>query len=136
MCGAPPVSKWTCAGCTEILNIHRALIRNLQQWRSMYESLEVPDELIAADARSYSLWDVQRFYARRTTLPERQEQSIEWFLYWNLLEEDAASRMGIAKTNPVGVYATIGLTSLITQAVNGEIPGYVIELHGEERVGV
>lgn len=101
----------------------------------MYEAMEVPDELIATDSRSYSLWDVQRFYERRVTLPDRQAQSIELFLYWNMLEQSAALRMGIRKTNPVGVYATIGLTSLITQAVNGEIPGYVIEL-GEERVGV
>jgi hypothetical protein len=104
------------------------LVKNLQSWRSQYEALAVPDVLVASDARSYSLWDVQRFYERRVYLPDRMQQSIQFCLYENMKERDAAERMGISKSNPVSVYATIGLTTLVTQAARGEISGYVIDL--------
>lgn len=93
--------------------------------------MEVPDVLVASDSRSYSLWDVQLFYEQRVTLPPRMSESIQFCLYENMKERDAAVRMGIAPTNPVSVYATIGLTTLLTQATRGEIPGYVIELDRE-----
>lgn len=120
-------SKWTCETCTPVVDVHRDLLRNLQQWRSLYEGLEVGDVLVAADGRSYSLWDVDTFYRYRTTLPSRQSLSIQFCLYENMKERDAAVRMGIKPTNPVSIYATIGLTSLLTKAFAGDLPHYHLD---------
>jgi hypothetical protein len=107
------------------------LVRNLQQWRSLYEALEVPDILVANDGRSYSLWDSERFYEYRFVVPDRMRQSIEWYLYENMLESDAAIQMGISPTNPVGTYATIGLTTMISKAMKGELAHYRLDLSTE-----
>ncbi len=116
------------------MSVHRELIRNLQHWRSLYEAMEVPDTLVSAEnGQSYSLWDVQIFYAQRTIVPARMQQSIQYYLFENLKESDAALRMGIAPTNPVGVYATIGLTTMLSRAVKGELP-YSIDLDTKESV--
>lgn len=114
-----------------MVSVHRELIRNLQQWRSLYEAMLVPDILIAEDSRSYSLWDAEKFYGYRTVVPERMRQSIEWYLYENLKESDAALQMGIAPTNPVGTYATVGLTTMLSKALKGELPGYRLDLATE-----
>lgn len=108
--------------------MHRELIRNLQQWRSLYEAMEVDDVLVAPDTRSYSLWDVQAFYEQRRVVPDRMQQSIQYCLFENMKEKDAAVRMGIAPSNPVAVYATIGLTNMLAMASKGELSGYTIDL--------
>lgn len=131
ICGAKDNGKWTCPACTVVVSVHRELIRNLQQWRALYEDMQVPDVLVAADARSYSLWDAERFYESRHVVPERMSQSIEWYLYENLKESDAALKMGISPANPVGIYATIGLTTMISKAISGELPGYQLDLDAE-----
>lgn len=102
----------------------------------MYEALEVEDVLISTDSRSYSLWDTQRFYEQRTILPTRQQQSIQFCLFENMKEKDAAVKMGIAPTNPVAIYATIGITALLTRAIARELPGYVIDLYAPEALHV
>lgn len=111
--------------------MHRELIRNLQHWRSLYEALEVDDVLVASDARSYSLWDVQVFYEQRAVVPPRMQQSIQYCLYENMKEKDAAVRMGISASNPVSEYATIGLTTMLSMASKGELSGYFIQLDRE-----
>lgn len=109
----------------------RELIRNLQTWRSHYEALEVPDVLTASDGRSYTLWDVTYFYEQRHRLPDQMRTAIELCLYENVLERDAAKRMGTSETNPVSVYATVGLTYLIRMARDGEMPLYRLDLSPE-----
>lgn len=128
ICGSDDITNWTCPPCTSLVSVHRELIRNLQHWRSLYESMEVADELVASDARSYSLWDVQSFYEQRTVTPERMQQSIQFCLYENMKESDAAVRMGISASNPVSVYATIGLTTMLTKATKGELATYRIDI--------
>lgn len=92
----------------------------------------MPDVLVSADnACEYSLWDVTRFYGFRVELPERMSQSIEYCLFDNMKEKEAAVRMGIKATNPVSVYATIGLTTLLARAVVNDLPGYFVELEAE-----
>lgn len=131
LCGSKDITNWTCPPCTGLVGVHRELIRNLQHWRSLYEDLKVPDVLVASDARSYSLWDVQVFYEHRSVLADRMSQSIQFCLYENMKESDAAVRMGVKETNPVSVYATIGLTNLLIQATRGEIPGYHVDLYDQ-----
>lgn len=106
------------------MNVHRELVRNLQAWHSLFESQEAPEVLVASDGRSYSLWDVDCFYEQRVLLPEQMRRSMELCLYQNVLERDAAVLMGVAATNPVAVYATVGLTRLLSLAYNGELPNY------------
>jgi hypothetical protein len=112
------------------VGVHRELIRNLQHWRALFEADEVPDVLVASDSRSYSLWDVTRFYEHRVVVPERMQQSIQFCLYENMKEQDAAVRMGVKRSNPVSVYATIGLTNMLAKATTGELSGYTIDLDG------
>lgn len=111
-----------------MVNTHRELIRNLQSWHSLYEAGEVPDVLVASDSRDYSLWDVQRFYEGRSICPPRMQESIQYCLFENMKEKDAAVRMGIKASSPVSIYATIGLTSMLSAAFLGELPGYVIHI--------
>lgn len=132
ICGSTNITNWTCPSCTELVAVHRELIRNLQHWRSLFEIGEVSDVLVASDSRSYSLWDVQTFYVERRVTSPRQQQSIQFCLYENMKEKDAALRMGISKSNPVSEYATIGLTAMLGMATRGELSGYFVELGAEE----
>lgn len=124
ICGSKDITNWTCPPCTALVGVHRELIRNLQHWRSLYEAMEVPDTLMASDARSYSLWDVGVFYEQRIVVPERMQQSIQYCLFENMIERDAAVRMGISESNPVSEYATIGLTNMLAKACKGELGAY------------
>lgn len=90
--------------------------------------MEVSDVLVGADGKGYALWDVQTFYEQRFVCPDRMQQSIQYCLFENMKESDAAVRMGIAPTNPVSVYSTIGLTMMLTKASAGELHGYQISL--------
>jgi hypothetical protein len=112
VCGGENGGKWTCAGCTGLVNVHRDLLRNLQEWRVLYTNCEVPDVLMAADGREYCLWDIERFYEARSALAARA----------------AARLMGISPTSPVSIYATVGLSRLLGMAARGEIKGYRLEL--------
>lgn len=119
-CDGPNDGKWTCPSCTEQVNSLRALIRNLQAWHSSYEALEVSDVLVGPDDQSYCLWDIDAVYALRWSLPPRMRQAIEWFLYENVLERDAALRMGLSPSSPVAIYATVGLTKLVAMVFDGD----------------
>ncbi len=120
--------KWTCEDCTKVVVVHRELIRNLQSWMSLFEAREVDDTLRGEDGREYSLWDMQVFYQHRTVLPDRQRLTIEYCLYQNLTEKEAAIKMGIRPSNPVSIYATIGLTSLLARATVGDLSGYIFQI--------
>jgi hypothetical protein len=124
ICDGENDGRWTCPRCTPVVNVHRELIRNLQSWHSLYEALEVPDILVASDGRSYSIWDIDLFYGQRSCLPHQMGRAIELCLYNNVLERNAAVLMGVAPSNPVAVYATVGLTRLLSQAYTGDLPGY------------
>jgi hypothetical protein len=117
------------------VSVHRELVRNLQQWRSLFEAMEVSDHLTATDGHEYSLWDIEVFYSQRVVAPERMQQSIQFCYFENMKESDAAIRMGIAPTNPVSVYGTIGLTTMLTMASTGTLRGYEVDLadYAEDR---
>lgn len=124
VCAGENDGRWTCPPCTLVVNVHRELIRNLQIWHSLHEAQEVTDTMLSADGQSYCLWDIDRLYAERHRLPERQRRAMELCLYDNVAEKTAASLMGIAETNPVSVYATVGLSRLLGWAYAGELPTY------------
>lgn len=103
------------------------MVRNLQAWHSWYEAMEAPEVLEAPDGREYCLWDIDLFYGGRTILADQQRMAIEVCLYENVLEREAAIRMGVQPSNPVSIYATIGLTYMLVAALEGTLPtGYRI----------
>lgn len=84
--------------------------------------------LVAGDGKEYCLWDVEKFYAARRVLPQRQQLTIEMNLYEDRPERDCARQMGIGLNNPVAIYGTVGLTRLLAFAVKGDIEGYFIPI--------
>lgn len=113
--------------CTRDLQTWRDMLRNLQLWTSMRESGEIGDVINSADGRKWHLTDIQRFYGFRTMLPPRMRQAVELFLYDNRLEKQSAKIMGVSLTNPVAMYATVGLTRLLGHAHRRELPGIDFE---------
>lgn len=132
LCGGPNDGKWTCPSCTKVVNTYRALIRNLQQWRVLFESREVSDVIVGPDGADYCLWDIESLYQQRTLLPIQQQRAIQLCWFDNVLERKAAERMGVSSSSPVAVYATVGLTRLLSMALHGDLPGLRIELSAEE----
>jgi hypothetical protein len=107
-----------------MLKVHREMIRNLQAWTSGFESQEVPEVLVAGDGNEYCLWDIKAFYESRGDLPERMRQAIEMCLYYNMLERKAAEAMGLNPTNPVSIYANVGIARLLSWSFQGKIGSY------------
>lgn len=116
LCGTTDkTGKWTCKSCTHLVAVHRGLIKNLQLWHSLFEAQQVPEVLMVAEGVEYCLWDADSFYATRIILAPQQRTAIELCLYQNMLESDAAIKMGISSSCPVLVYATIGLTYMLAE---------------------
>lgn len=120
------------------VNSLRLLFRHLHAFRSYYESDGI-SEIVAPNGVSWSLFDIEYLYQiamRQPTgakpydrahpcLPIRQQQAIELFLVLNLPEKEAAIRMGLSPNNPVGMYATSGLTRLLRLMDTGYLPRFV-----------
>jgi hypothetical protein len=116
------------------VNTLRVLFRHLHQFRSLFES-EGICEITAPNGTIWSLLDIEYLYTaamRRPTgvkefdrahpcLPLRQQQAIELFLVLNKPEDKAAEIMGLSHTNPVGMYATSGLTKLLKLLDEGHL---------------
>ena len=104
----------------------RTLFRGLALFRAAHEDLGI-DMITDNNGVSWSLWDIEALYrATQEVLPTRQAQAIRLFLVEGLFEADAAERMGISRTNPVGMYATDGLARIVTLVEERRIKGYRI----------
>lgn len=103
------------------VTVLRELFRQIQQWKSLYEA-EGIDCLTAPNGEEISLWDLLYLYEQLPKLPRRQHQAIELYLVQNMRETDAAVAMGLSPTNPIGIYATVGLGKLVTMIDNDELP--------------
>lgn len=91
----------------------RVLFRFMQEWRSLYE-VEGIDEITSPSGRVWSLWDLEYLFRQaEKLLTKSQYTAIRLFLVEDHRERDAATMMGVSPTNPVGMYATSGLTKLI-----------------------
>lgn len=99
----------------------RTLFRGLLLWRSAMEDLGV-DTIVDNDGVEWVIWDVESLYkASQRYLSPRQAQAVDLFLVHGLRECDVAILMGIAPTNPIGMYATDGLQALISGIQDGTI---------------
>jgi hypothetical protein len=108
------------------VNTIRLLFRHYLAFWSLYES-EGVCEITAPSGTVWSLFDIEALYKAamrqpignkdydrdHPCLPKRQQQAIELFLILNMPEDQAAVQMGLSPTNPVGMYATSGLTKLL-----------------------
>jgi DNA-directed RNA polymerase specialized sigma24 family protein len=103
------------------VGVLRELLRNLQQWRSLYES-EGVDTLTGPDGRGYSLHDLEYLYSNLSRLPKRQAQAITLYLVQGMREVDAAVAMGLSPSNPIGIYASVGLKRLLGMIEEGQLP--------------
>lgn len=73
----------------------------------------------------WTLWDIEALYeASQEVLPAKQAQAIRLFLVEGLFEADAAERMGVSRTNPIGMYATDGLNRIVKLVEDRRIKGY------------
>lgn len=101
----------------------RDIFRNLHAFRACYEDSGV-SEIKDPDGVVWSLWDLETLYhiaVQTDLLPLRQRQAIELFLVLNMPEDRVAEVMQIKVSNPVGMYATTGLSHLLKEMDEGNI---------------
>jgi hypothetical protein len=99
----------------------RELFRNLEAFRTVYESTGV-QEVTSDDGATWSLWDLEYLYRKAMELlTPRQSQAIDLYLVRNIREKDAARMMGVSETNPVAMYATLGLRRLLDLMESGSL---------------
>lgn len=95
------------------MNELRSLFRYLQEFRSLYE-LERIEEVTTPQGHTWSLWDLEYLYEKAAELlTPRQYQAITLFLVEDHKEADAAEMMDVSRSNPIGMYAALGLSKLI-----------------------
>lgn len=99
--------------------ILRECFRHLQAFRSVYES-EGIDTLIGPEGEEICLWDLEALYDKLPMLPTRQHQAIVLFLVHNIREDEVAVMMGLSPTNPIGMYASLGLERLMRMIEESE----------------
>lgn len=105
------------------VSVLREIFRNLAQWRALYES-EGLDTITDSDGEEISIFDIEYLYDNLDKLPKRQKQSIELYLVRNMREVDAAVAMNVSRTNPVGIYASVGLQKLLDMIEDGSLPRF------------
>lgn len=98
----------------------RELFRHLNAFRAVYEDtgLEV---ITTPQGTQWSLWDLEYLHSQLHRLTLRQRQAIVLCLEHNVLEKQAAVLMGVSSTNPVMMYATLGLQRLLDMVDTGEL---------------
>ena len=68
----------------------------------------------------WSLWDIEYLYEKsQELLTPRQRQAISLCLVHNMRERQAAEIMGVSSTNPVMMYATLGIRRLLDMIDEG-----------------
>lgn len=111
----------------------RELFRYLLEFRSIFAETGV-EEISTPLGNRWSIWDLEYLYKQCGRLSLRQRQAITLCLVHNMREKDAARAMGVKETNPVMMYATQGLTHLLTMVKNGELDRFRHQrLNGEDR---
>jgi hypothetical protein len=99
----------------------RELFRNLREFRAVYEETGV-DEIVTPYGHKWTLWDLEYLLAMSDRyLTVRQRQVITLGLVHNKLERDVAILLGVSETNPVMMYATLGLHRLLGLVKSGAL---------------
>lgn len=99
----------------------RELFRHLQVFEALFET-EGVDAINGPDGAVYSVFDLRRLYdLRYVLLPRQRARAIEFFLYCDMREEEAAVAMGLSPETPVAIYATQGLKQLVLTWHSGSL---------------
>lgn len=99
----------------------RELFRHLQEFRSVYEATGL-EEISTPYGNTWSIWDLEYLYQKsQELLTPRQAQAITLCLVHNRREKDAARDMEVSPTNPVMMYATLGLRRLLDLIESGDL---------------
>lgn len=101
----------------------RELFRNLNAFRAVYEETGLED-ISTPDGGCWSIWDLEYLHDQLHRLTQRQRQAITLCLIHNMRERDAAVAMQVAITNPVMMYATLGIQRLLDMVDAGELTRY------------
>jgi hypothetical protein len=101
----------------------RELFRNLNAFRAIFADHGMED-IVAPDGSTWSIWDLEYLHDQLYRLRPRQQQAIILCLIHNMRERDAAVAMGVKETNPVMMYATLGLQRLLDMVDAGELTRY------------
>lgn len=96
----------------------RELFKNLLDFRSLFQEYGI-EEFPSSTGRMWSIWDLEYLYERCSELTLRQRQAITLCLVHNMREKDVAAVMGVKESNPVGMYATLGLRRLLDMIERG-----------------
>jgi DNA-directed RNA polymerase specialized sigma24 family protein len=105
------------------VGVLRELLRNYRAFRAAYEA-DGLDTITGPDGTPYCLHDLTYLISQLDRLSPRQRQAIHLCLLDNVKEVDAARIMGVSETNPVAMYATLGLKKLIEMIRMGELNRY------------
>jgi DNA-directed RNA polymerase specialized sigma24 family protein len=109
------------------VSVLREMFRNLAAFRSLYE--DTGQEVIKdPSGREWSILDLEYLLEQaRERLPRQQRLAIELCLVHNVKESEAAVLMGVAASNPVAVYATLGLKKMVRYIEAGQLPRFRAE---------
>lgn len=104
----------------------RDLFRHLTDFRATYESTGL-EEITTPQGHSWSLWDLEYLYEQvMTRLRLRQQQAITLCLVHGVKESDAAEMMGVSRTNPVMMYASLGIQRLLDMIDEGLLDRFAL----------
>lgn len=90
----------------------RWCFRNLLDLRELSRLTDL-DVIKGPDGTEIALAELERLCARVACLSPRQRQAIETHLIRGMRQKDVAIMMGLAPSNPIGLYATVGLRTLL-----------------------
>lgn len=96
------------------------MFRHLVPLRTLHETDGV-DEITSSFGNTWSLWDLEYLYAQTERLTDPQRRAITLCLVHGILEREAAIMMGVSESNPVGMYATLGLARLLEMIDQGRL---------------
>jgi hypothetical protein len=102
----------------------RELFRSLVALRATYEETGL-EEVVSAAGNVWCLWDLEYLLQATRRLSKPQQRAITLCLVHNMREKDAAVAMGVSVTNPVMMYATLGLQRLLDMIEAGELTRFV-----------
>lgn len=110
----------TAVPASERVSELRDLFRYLSDFRVTFETTGL-ESITTPFGNVWSIWDLEYLYRATERLTLRQRQAITLCLVHGVKESDAAEMMGVSRTNPVMMYASLGLHRLLDMIDYGEL---------------
>lgn len=113
----------------------RELFRQLLAIRSTYQETGL-EEVVSPAGNTWSIWDLEYLFKATKRLSQRQQQAITLCLVHGMREREAAINMGVSPTNPVMMYATLGLQRLLDMVDSGQLGRFVVAPPTPEQLAI